>query len=94
MSVILELAIIPLDKDALLSRCVARTVALIRESGLPHHFGPMSACIEGEWDELMALLTRCFKELERDYNHMHMDMHVSWRAGEKGRLSNMERLCR
>jgi hypothetical protein len=60
LSVSLELAIIPLDKDAILRRCVARTVAIIRESGLPHHFGPISACVEGDWEEIMGLITRCF----------------------------------
>ena len=54
MPTVLELSIIPLDKETILSHYLARLMATIRESGLAHQFCPLSALVEGEWDELMA----------------------------------------
>lgn len=70
-----------------MSHYVARTAELIRESGMPHQFGPMSACVEGEWDELMALASRCFKEVQGDSHHVLVNMRVAWRPGQLGRLA-------
>ena len=42
-----------------------RVVGLIKNSGLPYTFGPMGTAIEGEWSEVMELLTRCHHELEK-----------------------------
>lgn len=91
MSALLEFSIIPLDKEPVISHFISRVTSIIRESGLPHTFGPMSGCVEGEWDELMALATRCFKDLEKDCNHILVNMRVLWRAGQTGRISNHKR---
>jgi uncharacterized protein YqgV (UPF0045/DUF77 family) len=34
-------------------------VRLVRESGLPNETNAMFTNVEGEWDEVMALLKRC-----------------------------------
>lgn len=87
MSAILEFSIIPLDKDSTISHYVARVETIIRASGLPYATCPMSGCVEGEWDELMALVTRCFKDVERDSRHIHVDIRLNWRAGAVRRIS-------
>jgi uncharacterized protein (TIGR00106 family) len=88
MSAILEFSIIPLDKETTISHYVARTLKLIRESGLPYEVCPMSGCVEGEWDELMALVTRCFKDIARESHHIHVDIRVNWRSGHVSRISS------
>lgn len=87
MSAIMDFSIIPLDKDSTISHYVARMMTVIKESGLPYATCPMSGCVEGEWDELMALVTRCFKEVERDSRHIHVDIRVNWRTGVVHRIS-------
>ena len=37
-------------------------------------------------DELMALVSRCFKDMERDSRHIHVDIRVNWRAGAVQRI--------
>lgn len=87
MSALLELSMVPLDKETTISHYVARIGARIRESGLSHTFGPMSCCIEGEWDALMALVTVCFNDMAQDSRHILMNMRVVWRAQPTDRLS-------
>ena len=57
--VIVEVSFVPLGVGTSLSRYVAEAVKLIRESGLPHEFHSMGTNIEGEWDEVIALVRRC-----------------------------------
>jgi len=87
MSAILDFSIFPLDKGESLSAYVARAVRIVRESGLPYVFSPMSTSIEGEWDEVLAVVTRCKEELEKDCGRIHVAMRVDLRTGPSGRLS-------
>ena len=87
MSAILDFSIFPLDKGASLSAFVARAVRVVKESGLPYVFSPMSTSIEGEWDEVLAVVTRCKEALEKDCGRIHVAMRVDWREGPAGRLS-------
>lgn len=87
MSTILDFSIFPLDKGESLSAYVARAIRIVRESGLPYVFSPMSTSIEGEWDEVLAVVTRCKEELEKDCTRIHVAMRVDWRSGQTGRLT-------
>jgi uncharacterized protein (TIGR00106 family) len=87
MSAVAELTIFPMDKGVSLSPYVARALAVIRQSGLPHALGPMGTCIEGEWDEVMAVVTACFEELRKDSARINVSLRVDWRSGPGGRLA-------
>ncbi|GAA2033475.1 thiamine-binding protein [Yaniella flava] len=41
------------------ARAVAAAVKVVRESGLPHRLSSMFTEIEGDWDEVMAVLKSC-----------------------------------
>lgn len=94
MSVIVELSIFPMDKGESLSPYVARALGVIRESGLPHELGPMGTCIEGEWDEVMAVVSACFKELEKDCARVSVNLKADYRAGAAGRMAAKPRSVR
>ncbi|EKO37821.1 MAG: putative protein, MTH1187 family [Solidesulfovibrio magneticus str. Maddingley MBC34] len=87
MSAILDFSIFPLDKGDSLSAYVARAVRIVRESGLPYVFSPMSTSIEGEWDEVLAVVTRCKQALEKDCSRIHVAIRIDWRTGPAGRLT-------
>ena len=57
--VIVEISFVPLGVGTSLSAYVAEVLSLIRESGLLYEFHSMGTNIEGEWDEVMALIRRC-----------------------------------
>jgi len=86
MSTLVSLTIFPMDKGESVSPYVARVVRLIRESTLPHKVGPMSTAIEGETEEVMDLVRRCFEELEQDCHRVYMILTADYRKGGAGRI--------
>ncbi|BBD06753.1 MTH1187 family thiamine-binding protein [Desulfovibrio ferrophilus] len=86
MSLILEMAIFPMDKGMSVSPYVARALKIIRDSGLEYRLGPMGTCIEGRWAEVMAVAEGCLKELQQDSDRIYLNMKVDWRRGGSGRL--------
>ena len=86
MSVIVDLSIFPLDKGESVSRYVARAVQIIKTSEVRYRLGPMGTSVEGEWEEVMGVVGRCFKDLQRDCDRIYMTMKVDYRKGKDGRL--------
>lgn len=86
MSVLIDFSIFPVDKGESLSPYVARTLTIIRDSGLPYMLGPMGTTVEGEWDELMAMITHCFKDLKKDCGRINMTIKVDYREGDPNRI--------
>ncbi len=86
MSVIVDFAIFPMDKGESLSPYVARAIKVINESGLPHKLHPMGSCIEGEWEEVIGVVTKCLKEMEKDCNRINVNFKADYRKGEPGRM--------
>lgn len=91
MSVIVELALFPTDKGSSVSPYVARAVRIVRDSGLPFQLGAMGTCIEGEWDAVMAVVTRCFKALAADSDRVYLTLKADYREGPAGRLEEKVR---
>ena len=46
------------DADGGMSAAVADAVRVVRESGLPHQTTAMFTYLEGDWDEVMAVVKR------------------------------------
>jgi len=88
MSVIIDFSIFPLDKGTSLSPYVARAIKIIKESGLPYRFGPMSTSIEGEWETAMAVVNNCFAELKKDCSRINLSLRADYRQGPGGRLNS------
>lgn len=86
MSTLIDLSIFPIGKGESVSPYVARVVTIIRDSGLQYRFGPMGTTIEGEWDELMDVVTRCFKELKKDCARIYMSAKVDYRERGSNRI--------
>lgn len=87
MSVIVELSLFPLGAQGSLAPFVARAVDIIAASGLSWQLGPMGTCIEGEWNEVMAVVDACFKALAADQDRVYLTIKADWRAGRTGGLA-------
>jgi len=86
MSVIVNLAIFPLDRGESVSAYVSKAVRVIKDSELSYHLGPMSTCIEGEWDEVMDVVDRCFTALKKNSNRIYIAMTMDYRKGRTNGL--------
>jgi uncharacterized protein (TIGR00106 family) len=86
MSTLIDFSIFPVGKGESVSPYVARVVKIIRDSGLQYQLGPMGTTVEGEWDELMDVVTRCFKELKKDCARIYMSAKVDYRESGSNRI--------
>lgn len=84
--VLLDFSIAPFAQGESVSPYVARVLDIIDRSGLPYQTTAMSTIIEGEWDEVMAVATDCFKALAPDCNRVIAQMRVDYRANASGRI--------
>ncbi|WP_159844154.1 MTH1187 family thiamine-binding protein [Nocardia sp. CY41] len=53
---IVAFSVTPLGTGADVGRAVAEAVRVVRASGLPNHTDAMFTTLEGEWDEVMAVV--------------------------------------
>lgn len=86
MTTLMEFSLIPLDKGDSFSAYVSETLKLVDVSGLDYVLTPMGTVVEGEWDALQALLTRCFRALEASSGRVSLSVKFDHRAGRAGRL--------
>ena len=86
--VLLEFSMFPTDKGASVSDYVKRSLEIIDDSGLPYKLGPMGTCLEGEWDEVMSVVTQCFERMQQDCQRIAVNLKVDYRRGGGGRLAS------
>ncbi|MFH1044129.1 MAG: MTH1187 family thiamine-binding protein [Pseudomonadota bacterium] len=86
--VVLEFSMSPFDKGESLSKYVARSLDIIDKSGLPYQLTPMGTIVEGEWEQVMAVVTACFETMSQDCNRISTSMKIDYRAGKSGRLKS------
>jgi uncharacterized protein (TIGR00106 family) len=86
--VLLEFSMSPLDKGVSLSPYVARSLDIIDQSGLPYQLTPMGTILEGEWGEVMAVVTACYQRMSQDCDRISTSMRIDYRAGKSGRLKS------
>lgn len=82
-----EFSMFPLDKGESLSTYVARSLDLIDSSGLQYKVGPMGTTVEGDWDEVMALIKRCYERMRKDCKRVECSIKIDYREGSSGRIA-------
>ena len=87
MSVLLEFSMSPLDKGESVSKYVARSLDIIDASGVPYRLGPMGTCLEGEWDEVMDVVRKCYERMRQDCNRITVSIKIDARTGAEDRLN-------
>ena len=81
-----EISLIPLGSDVHLSADLAEVLTLVDNSGLRYQLGPGSTCVEGEWDETMALVRACHVEARRHSRHVITLIKVEDDEGQRDKL--------
>ncbi|GFK92647.1 hypothetical protein NNJEOMEG_00472 [Fundidesulfovibrio magnetotacticus] len=90
MPCVMDFRMIPLDRNEAISQHIARLVEVVRASGLPYQTGPTVTVVEGSWQQLMELATRCFEENSKDSTHLLIELRIHWRKGRQGHLSGQD----
>lgn len=84
-------SISPLGGTDSVSGSVADAVRLVRESGLPNETNSMFTNVEGEWDEVMALIKACVDRVLETAPRVSLVIKIDERPGvEHGLVTKVE----
>jgi uncharacterized protein (TIGR00106 family) len=74
-------SVTPLGVGEDVGELVADAVRVVRASGLPNHTDAMFTSIEGEWDEVMAVVKQAVEAVAQKTNRVSMVLKADIRAG-------------
>jgi uncharacterized protein (TIGR00106 family) len=93
--VIVAFSVTPLGVGEDVGAVVADAVRVVRASGLPNHTDAMFTSIEGEWDEVMAVVKAAIEAVAQKTNRVSMVLKADIRAGvTNGLVSKVDELER
>src|SRR5205823_258021 len=79
-------SISPLGTGDSVGGVVADAVRIVRDSGLPNETNAMFTNVEGEWDEVMALLKRCVDAVAAEAPRVSVVVKIDHRPGAEDML--------
>lgn len=83
------------DESGGVGAAVAEAVRVVRESGLPNETNAMFTNIEGEWDEVMAVVKRAVEAVAAGSPRVSLVLKADIRPGYTGQLTaKVERIER
>lgn len=75
------------DDSGGVSAAVAEAVRVVRESGLPNETNAMFTNIEGEWDEVMAVVKQAVDVVAASSSRVGLVLKADIRPGHEGQLT-------
>jgi len=84
----LEFSMFPLDKGESLSQYVARSIDIVDRSGVAYQTHAMGTVLEGEIDQVLDVVRRCYEAMAVDCNRIECSIKIDARKGSSGRLQS------
>lgn len=81
-------SITPLGAGDSVSSLVADCVRIVRDSGLANETNAMFTNVEGDWDEVMAVLKRCVDHVAEVAPRVSVVVKIDHRPGHDGALAS------
>ncbi|MDQ3615087.1 MAG: thiamine-binding protein [Actinomycetota bacterium] len=75
------------DETGGVSAAVAEAIRVVRDSGLPYETNAMFTNVEGEWDEVMAVVKQAVDVVARHSPRVGLVLKADIRPGRTGQLS-------
>ena len=83
---LVELNINPLGRGAHISQDLGQVLKIIDESGFRYGLTPSGTCIEGNWDEVMALVKQCHDQARSSSSHVMTTIRIEDEEGAADKL--------
>ncbi len=85
-------SVTPIDKNGEnLSEYVAHSLTLIKESGLDYQLTAMGTIVEGDADDVFALIQACHKKMTTLSGRVSTSIKIDDRSGATGRIKGKVR---
>lgn len=79
-------SVVPLGAGESVKELIAEALSVVDKSGLPYKLGPMHTVIEGEPEEVMAVIMQCHKRVLELVPRVLTNITLDDRKGATGRL--------
>jgi uncharacterized protein (TIGR00106 family) len=77
----------PLGVGESVGELVAEAVKVVRASGLPSETNAMFTNVEGEWDEVMAVLKSCVEKVAERAPRVSLVVKIDYRPGHENAMT-------
>lgn len=84
---LVELSINPLGRGTHLSYDLGQILKLIDDSGIRYCLTPTGTCIEGDWEEVMALVKSCHEHARHLSTHVLTTVRIEDEEGAADKLN-------
>ena len=84
---LVEFSIAPIGKGENLAVLVAKILDIVDASGLPYQVTSMGTLVEGEWDDVFALIKECHMKMRQYADRVDTRIAIDDRARAKGRIA-------
>ena len=88
---LVQFSVVPLGRGESISAQVAKILDLVDGSGLAYRLTPMGTIVEGEWDEVMALVGKCHREALKGAPRALTTITIDARPGKPARITGKVR---
>lgn len=76
-----EFSVIPIGSGESMGEHIATVLKIVDASGLPYRANAMSTVIEGDWDDVMAVIRKCQNEVLSVAPRVMTSIHLDIRPG-------------
>ena len=81
--VLLEFSMSPMDKGESVSDYVSRSLEIVSGSGVDYRLNPMGTVLEGEWEEVMSVVKKCYEMMRPDCKRITCSVKIDYREGKE-----------
>ncbi len=86
-----EFSIVPVGVGSSIGDRLAEVLKIVDASGLPYKVNPMGTVVEGEWNEVMALVKKCHKAVMKNGERALTTVSIDDRKGRPNRIEEKVR---
>jgi len=84
---LIEFSVVPIGVGESMGDQIAKVLKIVDESGLPYKANPMGTVIEGNWDEVMAIVKKCHQEVIKSSPRIVTSISIDDRPGKPNRIT-------
>lgn len=84
--IVAEFSITPIGAGESISQFVAECLKIVRESGLPYELTAMGTIVEGDWDQVMAVIRACHMAVRGKCHRVSTIIRIDDREAPSGRI--------
>ena len=84
---LIEFSVIPIGVGESMGDQIAKVVKIVDESGLPYKANPMGTVIEGNWEDVLAIIKKCHQEVIKSSPRIVTSISIDDRPGKPNRIT-------